>query len=96
MEFRKGIEKIETSKGEVINVKKSKFFGWGIVYPWKNEDGSWNWFNILTGGSWAKVIIIAIIVLIIFVGIIEYRTAVNVANECLEQSKNLGGLFPFQ
>jgi len=85
MKFRKGIETIETSNGGVINVKKSKIFGWRVVYPVKNEDGSWNWFNILTGGSWAKVITIAIIVLIIFVGIIEYRTAVNVAKECLEK-----------
>jgi len=93
MEFRKGIETIETSNGEVINVKKSKFFGWGIVYPWKNEDGSWNWFNILTGGSWAKVIVFIIIILIILGCILEYRTAVNVSTECLEKYNSTKGVF---
>ena len=38
------IKKIEIDN-ETIYLKKSKLFGWGVVYPVKNEDGTTNYFN---------------------------------------------------
>jgi len=49
---------------EGVFLKKGKF-GYRVVYPYKNEDGSINYFNLLTGGSWANVIKVLIIVLLI-------------------------------
>lgn len=34
---------------EVIYLKKKYF--WSVIYPWKNEDGTINWWNFTTGGT---------------------------------------------
>ena len=44
------IEKIR----EGLYVKKG-FDGLRVVHPIKNDDGSWNWFNVFTGGTWWKL-----------------------------------------
>ena len=93
MDFRKGIETLYTSKGEKIELKKSKLFGWGIVYPWRNEEGSWDWFNFLTGGKWAKIIILVVIILIILGCFFEYLAILKLANECLKQNPITKGVF---
>ena len=40
----------ELPEGENVYLKKD-VFGWRVVSPWKNEDGTINWFNLLTGGK---------------------------------------------
>jgi len=55
-----GIEKIR----EGLYIKKS-FDGYRVVYPWKNDDGTSNWFNILVGGTWWSLIKVSILVFII-------------------------------
>jgi hypothetical protein len=69
--------------GEDINLKKD-FLGWHIVYPWKNDDGSINWFNFLTGGSWIKLIIVIVFVLLIVGAIYEYTSNINALLSCFE------------
>jgi len=86
----KNIEKIQIGK-ERIYLKKSAI-GWGIVYPIKNEDGSINWFNLLTGGSWWNLGIVLFIVIIILGCVYEYSNTVRIANKCLEQLNVIGGL----
>ena len=54
------IEKIR----EGLYVKKS-FDGYRVVYPYRNEDGSLNLFNILTGGNYWKLVKVGIILLLI-------------------------------
>ena len=49
---------------EGLYVKKG-FDGYRVVFPIKNEDGSLNWFNILTGGNWMKVAKLILIVLLV-------------------------------
>jgi len=55
---------------ELINLKYDKFSKWRVVYPY-NQDGTFNWFNFLTGGTWfnlLKVILfIALVLFFIFV-----------------------------
>lgn len=80
------IKKIEVD-GETIYLNKSKYFNWGVVHPLKNEDGSWNWFNLITGGSWWRLIFILVFMAIMFGAVMEYRAnmeicqkAVNIVN----------------
>jgi len=52
---------------EKVYLKKS-FGDWRVVYPMQKEDGKWDAFVLLTGGSWfvlAKLILV--IALILFV-----------------------------
>lgn len=70
---------------ETINLKKSKLFGWGVVYPIQ-ENGKINWYNLLTGGNWVKLIITIGIIIITLGAINEYYTAVKIANDCLQNS----------
>ena len=67
------IEKININ-GDMINLAKSKIFGWNVVYPTKNEDGTINWFNLITGGSWIRLFIIIMIVILIICLASEYMS----------------------
>jgi len=78
------MEKIKI-EGEEIYLKKSKWFGWGVIKPYK-IDGEWNWKNLLIGGSWIKFGIVLMAVLLILGSIYEYTTAVRIANECLSKT----------
>lgn len=77
------IREIEIDK-EKIFLKRS-FDGWRVIYPYKNLDGSYNWFNILTGGSYFKLLIIIIIILIICFFLFEYWRNLNYCTGLLQQ-----------
>jgi hypothetical protein len=70
---------------EKIYLKKDRL-GWHEVHLIKNEDGSINWKNLISGGSWIKLGIVIFIVLIILGCILEYSTALKIANNCLNNS----------
>ena len=76
------IESKDLPSNEKVYLRKS-FDGWRVVHPIKNEDGSYNWFNILTGGSWWRIIFTAIIVLIILGVFYEYSSNLRLGSECL-------------
>lgn len=82
--------------GEVVHFKKD-FLGWHVVHPWKNSDGTFNWFNALTGGSWWHLFIMVALVLIIVGAIFEYTSNINSLLSCfndpimLEQCKQSFG-----
>ena len=88
----KGVKEVVVD-GETINLKKG-MFGWGVVYPWRNKDGSMNWFNFITGGSWLGFFFTLFIVAVIVLAIIDYSSILRIANECLAQQNmftfNLG------
>ena len=71
-------------EGESIYLRKS-FLGWGIIYPHK-VDGKINWKNLIASGSWIKLIILTITILIILGCIYEYSNTLRVANDCLGNS----------
>ena len=52
---------------------------WGhrLVFPIKREDGTINWFNLVTGGNWWNVLIITFIVLIIIGTTFAYKRDVK-------------------
>ncbi len=82
------MEKVYVDK-ELIYLKKSTTFGWGVVYPWKNEDGSINWFNMITGGSWVNFFLWLFITLIIIGVIVEYTSNINTLISCFDNLINL-------
>jgi len=73
------VEKIR----EGLYIKHSKFFGSRVIYPIKNDDGSINWFNILTGGSYGKLLILLIILFLIFFMTYSYMRDVKLCREIL-------------
>ncbi len=76
-------------EGEFVCLKKSNLFGWSVVHPWKNDDGSINWFNFITGGSWAKLFMWLFIVTIIVGVIIEYTSNISSLLGCFDNLINL-------
>lgn len=89
MDFRKDIlEASELPEGEKVWLRKG-FAGWKVVKPIRNEDGTFNWFNFLTGGSWTNIILTIIIVAIILLAIYEYTTNINVLLDCFNGLEQL-------
>ena len=70
---------------EAIYLNKSKWFGWGVIKPYK-IDGKINWKNLLIGGSWIKFGRVLMTVIIILGCINEYVVALRAANECLSNT----------
>jgi len=69
--------------GKTLNLKKG-FGGWRIVYPFKNSDGTLNWFNILTGGSWANLLKVGVIVALLIFLIFAYKIDISACKELIE------------
>ncbi len=55
-----------------------------VIQPWKNEDGSINWFNFLTGGSWWNLIFTILIVIIVLGTLWEYSNNIQMFLDCFE------------
>lgn len=80
------IEKIR----EGLYIKKS-FDGYRVVYPYKNDDGTINWFSILTGGNWWKLVKL-LFLLAIILGV-SFSYAHDTKN-CREMISNPCKIFP--
>ena len=66
------IEASEIPMGEEVYLKKD-WFGWRVVHPIKNKDGSFNWFNILCGSK-SNLVFLVILLLVglgLYIGINE-------------------------
>jgi len=50
---------------EGVYLKRTKLGGCRIIHPYKNEDGTINWFNVWTGGSWFNLINVVVVVLLL-------------------------------
>ncbi len=79
----KKLKRVELD-GELVHFKKG-ILGWHVVYPVK-IDGKINWKNLIAGGNYWRLLIVVLFVLLILGCIWEYTQALNVANECLNQS----------
>ncbi len=80
---------------EGIELKKDSF-GWHIVYPTRNKDGSINWFNFITGGTWWNLIkvggILAIIGFITWSYFRDINACVQVMQDPCKYCDYLGGM----
>ena len=68
-------------------VKDSKF-GYRVIYPYKHADGSINWFNLLTGGSWYKLLVTIIVVVLILCSVYAYKHDVGACYEVIKNPCN--------
>jgi hypothetical protein len=75
----KDVEKIR----EGLYIKKS-FDGYRVIHPIKREDGTINWFNLFTGGSYWNWVKLAIILIIIYFMTWSYLRDIRVCRELTE------------
>ena len=80
------IEKIRDG----LYVKKS-FDGYRVVHPWENENGTINWFNVFTGGSYWNLIKLLVILAIIFGMVYSY---VHDIGNCINLQNNICSYLP--
>ncbi len=52
-----------------------------VVHPIKNDDGSINWFNLITGGSLKNLIVVGVVVLILIGLLFEYSSNVKMLQD---------------
>ena len=77
------IEKIKPKIEKIrdgLYVKKS-FDGYRVVYPYKNDDGTINWKNLLLGGNWWNLLKTIFILLFIFGFTWSYLHDIRVCKE---------------
>ena len=88
MKFEKVAERlyskleVEEADGKLIYKKKMQ------VYPVVNRDGSLNWFNLVTGGSWFRFITTNLLIFSIVMAIVEYCLHMNNFSEFLQIINN--------
>ena len=75
------IHRVIVNESEVA--LKYDFMGWRVVLPFRNSDGSLNWKNIISGGSWIKLFITMGLVAIILGAMFEYYSQLILLNKCL-------------
>jgi len=73
---------------------KHDFLGYRVVHPYRNTDGSINWKNVISGGSWIKLAVTAVIVGILVGAIFEYYSHVTLLAKCLTALDDSVILFP--
>ena len=73
------IEASELPENEKVYLKKD-FMGWRVVEPYKNPDGSYNWFNLLLGGK-RNLFILAFLLVICF--LLYFGVKEIIANETI-------------
>ncbi len=80
----KEIKEVEINN-EIVYLRKT-FLGWGVINPIK-INGKINWKNLIAGGSWIKLGLILLLVVLITGSIWEYSNTTKIAIECLNQTK---------
>lgn len=56
--------------------------GWRVVYPYRNEDGSINWFNFIIGG-WSNLLQLLFWVLLVLMFFFAYKEIAAQLTSCL-------------
>jgi hypothetical protein len=90
--------KTTTIDNETVHLKKD-WLGWRVVHPLKNEDGSWNWFNVCFGSKSNLVFLVILLVLgcAFYFGVQElisnYKMVAdnpcNFCSDCQEQTRGV-------
>ena len=76
----KEIKEIEVEGKKVYLVKRGDNFK--VVYPIK-IDGKINWKNLIAGGSWWNLLLVALILFLLFGLANEYLSNLKIASACL-------------
>jgi len=59
------IEAAQLTLEDKVYLKKD-YFGWRVVQPIKNDDGSYNWLNLLVGGARNGLFLLGILLILGF------------------------------
>lgn len=70
--------------GEKIYLKKSGEH-FRIVHPIYNDDGSYNWKNLITGGSWFNLLFILFCVVVAIGFFFEYHSNLEICSKLMAQ-----------
>jgi len=92
IEKKEGIQRVMIDGQEVA--LKHDFLGWRIIRPFRNMDGSINWKNVISGGSWIKLAVVTIVVGILLGAMFEYYSQLLLLNKCLAALNDSVILFP--
>lgn len=84
---RKSIYKVEIN-GKITYLKKG-LFGYSVVHPIKNDDGSTNVFNLITGG-WKNLISVCIYFGIAILAWYGMNEILSQCENALEVVNNIG------
>jgi len=82
------IEKVKLSNGDEVWLS-GRGREWRVIYPIKNEDGSWNRKNLLLGGSWRRFLMGWFVVLLILVSVFAYKHDVGACLEILKDPQSI-------
>ena len=72
--------------GEVVYLKND-FLGWHVTHPIK-IDGKIDYKNLIAGGSWLKLFLIILFVIIMIMAIIEYTESLRFCAELIASQKD--------
>ena len=91
----KNIEPIDLGNNETIHMKKG-MFGYRVVHPHKNPDGTINWINLLVGGwgNFLTLIFIMLVILSFLYGVNEMMASCNDMAEHLENYFDCSFTYP--
>ena len=78
------LHKIKLDSHDVFISQRGRTSNFRIVKPYTNEDGSINWFNLLTGGSWWNLVITAVIVIVVLGVLYEYSFNIQTLLDCFQ------------
>ena len=91
----KNIEPIDLGNNETIHLKKT-YFGYRIVHPIKNQDGTTNWINLLIGGwgNFWTLMFIMLVLLSFLYGVKQMMASCNNMAEHPEQYFDCSFTYP--
>ena len=78
------LHKIRLDSHDVFISQRGRTDNFKVVKPYINEDGSINWFNLLTGGSWWNLVITAVIVIVVLGVLYEYSLNIQTLLDCFQ------------
>jgi len=81
-------EKVKLNSGDVVWLS-GKGRDYRVIYPLKNEDGSWNVRNLLLGGSWRRFFQFLFVMGLILVSIFAYKHDVSECFKIIENPQSI-------
>lgn len=85
MDFRKNIKEVDIS-GDKVNLKKG-YFGYRVVHPIQNSDGTINKKNLIYGGL-GNLIFTLVVIFLLFYLIFAYLQDIKIYQEIIEKYSN--------
>ncbi len=91
MKFEKASKKLYENIIEEQLEGKTNYYKRRKINPWLDKEGNIKWFNFLTGGSWIRLGITIVIVLIIIGGLFEWGNLLSNYGDLVSKIGNSTG-----